>query len=286
MFDVFSVLSEVRSKKPLVHHITNWVTINDCAQVTRNAGALPVMAHAREEVEEMVSLAGALVLNIGTLTSELVESMVLAGQKANDLEIPVVLDAVGAGATKFRSKKSFELIDRVKFTVLKGNSSEIGTLAGAEALTRGVEAESVEGSLTELARALALERKCTVAVTGAEDIVSNGQRTVMIKNGHELMGRVVGTGCMASSLLGAFNAVEEDSLKASASALAAFGVAGELAAGKTSEPSKFKTELLDSLYGLKEEDLKKTRIEELTLGNVLTPQQGKDSNKAELEESG
>ncbi len=271
MFDVFSVLSEVRSRKPLVHHITNWVTVYDCAQVTRSAGALPVMAHAPEEVEEMVSLAGALVLNIGTLTSELVESMVLAGQKANDLSIPVVLDAVGAGATKFRSRECFELIDKVKFAVVKGNSSEVGTLAGAGALTRGVEAESVEGSLSELARELAVSKNCTVVVTGAEDIVSDGERTVVVRNGHELMGRVVGTGCMAASLLGAFNAVEGDSLKASACALAAFGVAGEIAATKANEPSKFKAELLDSLYVLREESLRKARIEEMNLDSDLNP---------------
>ncbi len=279
MIDVFSALKLVRLNKPLVHHITNWVSINDCAQATRSVGALPVMAHASEEVEEMVSLAGALVLNIGTLTSELVESMVLAGQKANDFGIPVILDAVGAGATQFRTKKCFELIDRVKLAVLKGNSSEIGTLAGAKALTRGVEAESVEGSLSELARKLATERDCTVVVTGAEDIVSNDRKTLAVKNGHELMGKVVGTGCMAASLLGAFNAVEEDSLKASACALAVFGLAGELAAEKASEPSKFKTELLDSLYSLGEEDLKKARIEELTIGSVL------ESKKLELEKS-
>ena len=263
MFEVYPLLEAVRAKKPLVHHLTNWVTIYDCAQITRATGALPVMAHAPEEVEEMVSLAGALVLNIGTLTNEFIESMLLAAQKANDLGIPVVLDAVGAGATQFRTKKSFELLDKVKFRAIKGNSSEIGTLAGVKALTRGVEAESVEGSLKDLAEKLANDRKCAAIVTGAEDIVSAGGKTVAVKNGHELMGKVVGTGCMAASVLGAFNAVEKDALKASACALAAFGIAGELAAAKTKEPMKFKSELMDALYAITEADLKKARIEEL-----------------------
>ena len=263
MFEVFPLLEKVRAKKPLVHHLTNWVTVYDCAQITRAVGALPVMAHAPEEVEEMVSLAGALVLNIGTLTTDFIESMVLAGKKANDLGIPVILDVVGAGATQLRTKKSFELLDKVKFRAIKGNSSEIGTLAGVKALTRGVEAESVEGSLKDLAEKLANQRKCAAIVTGAEDIISANGKTVAVKNGHELMGKVVGTGCMAASVLGAFNAVEEDALEASASALACFGVAGELAAMKAREPMKFKTELMDSLYSLSADDSKRAKIEEL-----------------------
>jgi len=263
LIDVYSVLSQVREKKPLVHHLTNWVTIYDCAQITRATGALPVMAHAPEEVEEMVSLAGALVLNIGTLTTEFIDSMVLAGRKANEKGIPVILDAVGAGATKFRTEKSLELMEKVRFAVIKGNSSEIGTLAGAKALTRGVEAESVEGSLKELAAKLAKERNCAVVITGPEDIVSNGEKTFGVKNGHKMMGKVVGTGCMAASVLGAFNAVETDSLKASVSALVAYEIAGEIAAQKTNKPMQFKLELMDSLALLKKEDLKKAKIQEL-----------------------
>jgi len=263
LIDVYSVLSQVHEKKPLVHHLTNWVTIYDCAQITRSAGALPVMAHAPEEVEEMVSLAGALVLNIGTLTTEFIDSMILAGKKANEKGIPVILDAVGAGATKLRTEKSIELLDKVKFTVIKGNSSEIGTLAGAKALTRGVEAESVEGSLKDLASKLASERNCTVVITGSEDIISNGEKTFGVKNGHEMMGKVVGTGCMAASVLGAFNAAESDPLKASVAALVAYGIAGEIAAGKTNKPMQFKSELMDAMSLLKKEDLQKAKIQEL-----------------------
>lgn len=263
MFDVFSVLERVRSQKPLVHHITNWVSIYDCAQITRASGALPVMAHAPEEVEEMVSLAGALVLNIGTLTNELIDSMVLAGRKANELNIPVVLDAVGAGATKLRTEKSLELLNKVQFRVVKGNASEIGTLAGVKALTRGVEAESVEGSIAELASKLSSERNCACVITGKEDIVSCAEKTIAVKNGHELMGQIVGTGCMTASLLGAFNAVERNSLKASASALACFGLAGEIASQHSTKPMQFKQELFDSLCSLSAKDLENARIEEL-----------------------
>jgi len=221
------------------------------------------MAHAPEEVEEMVSLAGALVLNIGTLSTELIDSMILAGRKANEKGIPVVLDAVGAGATRFRTEKSIELLEKVRFTVIKGNSSEIGTLAGARALTRGVEAESVEGSLKDLASKLASKKNCTVVITGPEDIISNGSKNFGVRNGHEMMGKVVGTGCMAASILGAFNAVESDSLKASVAALVAYGIAGEIAAQKTSKPMQFKSELMDSLSLLKKEDLQKAKIMEL-----------------------
>jgi len=263
LFDVFSVLNKVREKAPLVHHLTNWVTIFDCAQITRNTGALPVMAHDPEEVEEMVSLSGALVLNIGTLTSEFVEAMLLAGRKANNLGVPVVLDAVGVGATKMRTVKSRELLQGVKFTVIKGNASEIGTLAGTNTLTRGVEAGNVEGSLKDLATQLAREQNCTIVVTGVEDIVSNGTITVGVRNGHELMGKVVGTGCMAASVIGAFNAVELDALKASACALSAYGLAGEIAARKASEPMKFKAELMDALYSLKQVDCVNAKIEEI-----------------------
>lgn len=263
MFEVFELIEKVRLEKPLVHHITNWVTIYDCAQITRSTGALPVMAHAIEEVEEMVSLAGALVLNIGTLTPDLIESMKLAGKKANSQNIPVILDAVGAGATGFRTKKALELIKEIQFTAVKGNSSEIGALTGAKAFTKGVEAERVEGSLKEIAEKLAKKQDCAVVLTGAEDIVSGKEKTLAVKNGHELMGKVVGTGCMAASVLGAFNAVEGNSLKASACALAAFGIAGELAAEHSPKPMEFKHKMLDKLFSLNESDLRKARIEEL-----------------------
>ncbi|GAG58704.1 unnamed protein product [marine sediment metagenome] len=155
---ISETLRKIKEQRPLVHHITNWVTIYDCANIVRAIGALPVMAHAIEEVEQMTSISSALVLNIGTLTVDLAESMILAGKKANEKNIPVILDAVGAGATDLRTNKAAEILEKVKISVLKGNSSEIGTIAGAEAETKGVEAISVKGNLVEISKKLASKR--------------------------------------------------------------------------------------------------------------------------------
>jgi hydroxyethylthiazole kinase len=265
LIDSATLLEKVREKKPLVHHITNWVTIYDCANVVRAIGALPVMAHAIEESSEMQGIANALVLNIGTLTPQLVESMIAAAKKANELQHPVVLDAVGAGATKLRTEKAKEILEKVRVDILKGNKSEIAKLAGADVLTRGVEASTVEGNIIELAKRLALERKNIVVVTGAQDIVASAAgKNFLVKNGHPLMGKFVGTGCMAASLIGCFAAVEADYAKASAAALSCFGIAGELAAKKAKAPAAFKQQLFDELYNLKPAVVKKMqKISEL-----------------------
>lgn len=256
MIGSFELFLKMRLQKPLVHHITNWVTIYDCANVTRAFGALPVMAHAIEEVEEMAGIASALVLNIGTLTPDLVDSMILAGKKANLKGIPIVLDCVGVGATKLRDNEARRILNSIHVDIIKGNSSEIGKLAGADAQTRGVEAVSFEGNLAELAKKLALEQKATVVITGKEDIVSNGEKTFLIKNGHSMMGRIVGTGCMASSVIGAFCAVEKNHAFAAASALACFGICGELAAKKSRGPGSFKENFYDEIANLDEKAIR------------------------------
>ncbi|MFH1587698.1 MAG: hydroxyethylthiazole kinase [Candidatus Diapherotrites archaeon] len=258
MSEISSVLTKIRETKPLVHHITNWVTIYDCANITRAIGALPVMAHAKEEVEEMVSIASALVLNIGTLTPELVDSMILAGKRANEKGIPVILDVVGVGATKLRTNKAKELMEKVKIDILKGNFSEIGTLAGAEAETKGVEAISLKGDPKEIAKSLAKSSSSTVVMTGKEDIVSDGKKTFTVKNGHDMMGSIVGTGCMVASVIGAFAAVEKDYVKAAAYALSSFGIAGEIAAYGSTGPGSYKEKFYDAIY-----NLNKTQIDEM-----------------------
>ncbi|HZX44853.1 MAG TPA: hydroxyethylthiazole kinase [Candidatus Nanoarchaeia archaeon] len=249
------LLEKVRKQKPLVHHITNWVTIYDCANMTRAFGALPVMAHAKEEAADMVKIAGALVLNIGTLTTELIESMIIAGKAANQKGIPVVLDAVGVGATKMRDDKAAELLGAVHVDIIKGNGSEIARLAGESVQTKGVESTSVEGNLIEIAKKLATARKATVVITGAEDIITNGSETYLCKNGHKMMGSIVGTGCMAASIIGAFAAVEKDHTKAAAAALACFGIAGELAARNSNGPGSFKESFYDEAYNLNGNDI-------------------------------
>ncbi|MFH1225180.1 MAG: hydroxyethylthiazole kinase [Candidatus Diapherotrites archaeon] len=252
-FDAAAVLETLRAHKPLVHHITNWVTIYDCANAVRAIGALPVMAHAPEEAAEMSGISSALVLNIGTLTAELVDSMVLAGKAANKKNIPVVLDAVGAGATKMRTDKVLELLRTVRVSVLKGNAGEIATLAGASAEVRGVESAGVKGDIKTIACGLSGKQNCVVVVTGKEDMVfspSHSAHSYSILNGHEMMGNVVGTGCISASLIGCFAAVEPDAGKASAAALSCFGIAGELAAKKAGGPGTYLAALLDELSAL------------------------------------
>jgi len=230
-FDIPQILATLRGKKPLVHHITNWVTIYDCANATRAIGALPVMAHAPEEVEQMSGISSALVLNIGTLTPRLVDTMLLAGKSANAKGIPIVLDAVGAGATDLRTKKALELIEKLGIGIIKGNAGEIATLAGASAEVKGVESIGVEGNINEIAKKLSETSGAVVVVTGAQDIIADAKknRTYKILNGHERMGSVVGTGCVSASIIGSFAAVEPDLSRAAASALCCYGIAGELA---------------------------------------------------------
>ena len=253
----YNLLKKLRQEKPLVHHITNWVTIYDCANITRVAGALPVMAHSREEAADMSFIANALVLNIGTLTPALIESMKLAGKAANEKNIPIVLDAVGVGATKLRDDKAFELLNDVKIDIIKGNSSEIAKLAGEDVQTKGVEATKVEKDLIEIAKKLANGRNSTVVVTGEEDIITNGNEIYIVKNGHEMMGQFVGTGCMATSVIASFAAVEKDYAMAAASALVCFGIAGELAAKGSKGPGSYKENFYDEIYNLDEEKINK-----------------------------
>ncbi len=255
----FTLLERIRTQSPVVHHLTNWVTIYDCAQVVKVLGASPVMAHAPEEVEEMVRLASALVLNIGTLTVNMVESMKLAARAANARGIPVILDVCGAGATAFRDRKSFELLDEVRIDVIKGNASEMARISGAPVQTKGVDATPVALDLEEVGQNLALRRKCTVVITGPEDLVVDGSRRFAVKNGHPLMSRVVGTGCMAASVIGAFVAVEPDLAVAAAAGLICFNVAGELAAELSPGAGSFKVKLFDCLEGLDEVTLAERR---------------------------
>ena len=257
MSRIFDLLSKIRTEKPLIHHITNWVTIYDCANITRTTGALPVMAHAIEESAEMVSIASALVLNIGTLTPALVDSMLSAGKAANEKGIPVVMDAVGAGATRLRTESANRILQEVRIDIIKGNSAEVGILAGANAEVKGVESMGLEGDPVEIARALARERDATVVITGKQDISTDGKETYLVDNGHEMMGAIVGTGCMATSVIGCFAAVEKDHAFASAAGLVCFDIAGELAAKSESchGPGTFKSLFYDAMYNLNKDNI-------------------------------
>lgn len=250
-------LERVRQARPLVHNITNMVVMNDTANILLHIGASPVMAHAREEVEEMVSLAGALVLNIGTLTPDLVESMLVTGKKANQLGVPVILDPVGAGATRLRTESSLKILEAVQVTILRGNSAEIGVLAGYGAKVRGVDAVESGGEPGEIARSAARKFGLTTAITGQQDAISNGAKTVLVDNGHAMMGGLTGTGCMSTALTGAFAAVTADPVTAAAAALVAFGIAGETAAKRSLLPGSFKVALFDEVYRMTPARLRK-----------------------------
>ena len=251
MTDPGATLGEIRALRPLVHQITNFVVMNETANATLALGALPVMAHAREEVEEMAGLASALVLNIGTLSPHWVDAMALAGRTAADRGIPVVLDPVGAGATRYRTETAKRLLAEAGVTVLRGNPGEVATLVGLAAEVRGVESIEAGGAPAELARAAALSLGVVASVTGAVDYVSDGERTLSVANGHELLAAVTGTGCMSSALTGCFLAAKPEApLHAAAEALAAFGVAAEDAALEARGPGTFHAALYDALAAL------------------------------------
>ncbi|MFN2467402.1 MAG: hydroxyethylthiazole kinase [Gaiellaceae bacterium] len=241
----------LRESRPLVHQITNYVVMNETANATLALGALPVMAHAPQEVEEMAAVAGALVLNIGTLSEHWIEGMLLAGRTANAAGVPIVLDPVGAGATRYRTETARRLLDELEVAVVRGNAAEVATLAGRAAEIRGVESIGAAESGASLAQAAAQGLGVVAAVTGPVDHVSDGSRTIAVSNGHELLGTVTGTGCMATAVTGCFLAVRRDQpLAAAAEALVAFGVAGEDAAVGAKGPGSFHVALYDALHAL------------------------------------
>jgi hydroxyethylthiazole kinase len=260
-----ATLRAMREQKPLVHQITNYVVMNETANATLALGALPVMAHAGEEVEEMARIASSLVLNIGTLSEHWVEAMLLAGGTATARQIPVVLDPVGAGATEYRTATAHRILGIVDVTVLRGNAGEIATLVGAQAEVRGVESIGAGMEPAELARAAARSLGVIASVTGPVDHVSDGERVLAVSNGHALLATVTGTGCMSSAITGCFLAAKPgEPLEAAAEALAAFGVAAEDAARGAEGPGTFHARLYDGLYALDPDTLDwRVRIEEL-----------------------
>jgi len=249
-------LAAVREKKPLIHNITNYVVMNYTANALLAMGASPVMAHAHNEVEEMVSYAGALVLNIGTLTDDWIESMIIAGRKASEQKTPIILDPVGSGSTTLRTDSAKKIIEQTNIDVIRGNASEILSLRHKDSKTKGVDSiHSVEDA-TETAKILAGELKTILAITGPVDLVTNGDSALRVSNGHPLMGYVTGTGCTATVTIGAFLAIDENPVSATATALAFFGLAGEVAGEKASAPGSFMIEMVNALYSISPEQLK------------------------------
>jgi hydroxyethylthiazole kinase len=250
-------LKKVREKKPLVHSITNDVTMNYTANALLACGASAVMAHGEEEVEEMVSLSNALVLNLGTLTESRVDAMTKAGRVANTRRIPIVLDPVGAGATTLRTRSCQRLLQGLSIQVIRGNPSEILSLGRDELRSKGVDSlhrvdEAVEAAL-DLAKTYAL----TAAVTGKIDFVTDGSRACRVYNGHDMMAYMTGAGCAATVLIAAFLAAGSHPFEATAAALSYLGLAAEKAAATSDGPGTFQIQLLDALYRMEEEELKR-----------------------------
>jgi len=250
------LLERVRREQPLVHHVTNTVTAYEVASATLATGALPVMASAREEVEEVTDSASALVLNLGTLTPERVEAMRAAGRRANHRGIPVVLDPVGVGATQLRREAAGRLLGELRVTAVRGNLAEMAFLAGRRGVLRGVESWKADTPAEEVACGVAETYGAVAAVTGARDWVAYGNRLVAVDNGHPLLRRIPGAGCMATAVVGCFLAVADDVLVATAAALAYFGYAGELAARQAQGPASFRVCLLDQLATLTPAELR------------------------------
>jgi hydroxyethylthiazole kinase len=248
-------LSRIRQNKPLIHNITNYVVMNSSANVLLACGASPVMAHAENEVEELVACAAALVLNIGTLSDRWIAAMLKAGRRATELGKPIVLDPVGAGATSLRTATAQAILAATRVGVLRGNASEILALARQDAQTKGVDSVHSVAEAAEAASCLARELGTTLAITGPVDLVTDGSRTVTIIGGHPLMPYVTGTGCAASAIIGAFLAVDADPLSAAATGLAFFGIAGEKAGAAAKGPGSFMVHLLDALYNLTPEEV-------------------------------
>ena len=261
-----SLFANVRARSPLVHNITNYVTVNDCANMVLACGASPIMSDDQSEVEEITTICGGLNINIGTLNKRTIESMFLAGKRANALSHPAVLDPVGAGASKLRTETAQKLLEEVKFTVIRGNISEVKTLASGSGTTKGVDADASDKITEEtLDRAVAFVKSfaartgAVIAVTGAIDIVADGQRAFCIRNGHPMMSAVTGTGCQLSALTAAFCAANPDKpLEAAAAAVCAMGLAGEVAHSRLTKrdgSATYRNYIIDAIYNMTPEQL-------------------------------
>lgn len=261
---IWQDLLRLREEAPLVHNITNYVVMNTTANALLAVGASPVMAHALEEVEEMVDLARALVVNLGTLSPPWIEAMFVACRRAGERGLPIVLDPVGAGATRFRTESAQRLLRQTAATVIRGNPSEIRALCYAEQGTRGVDSRHGSEEALEAAQALAERHGCVVTVSGATDLIVSGGAIVRVANGHPWMPRVTGLGCTASALIGAFCAVNPDPARAAAHAMAVTGIAGEMAAEQARGPGSFQVHFLDALHLMGEDDIcRRLRMEGL-----------------------
>jgi hydroxyethylthiazole kinase len=249
-------IERIRAEAPLIHNITNYVVMNLTANALLALGASPVMAHAAEEVEDMAGLSAALVINIGTLSRPWIESMFKAAAAARRKRIPIVLDPVGAGATRLRTETARRILEEATPAIVRGNASEIRALHSAEQATKGVDSRYTSDAALDAARELSGRFGCVISISGPVDLIVDGESVVRVANGHALMPRVTGLGCTASAITGAFAAVNPSAGAAAAHAMAVMGIAGEMAAEGARGPASFEMNFLDALHGLEEEDVR------------------------------
>lgn len=263
-----NMLENVRKKNPLIHNITNYVTVNDCANIVLACGASPIMADDKKEAADITEICAGLNINIGTLNTRTIDSMLIAGKRANDLNHPIVLDPVGAGASKLRTDTAMRLLKEVKFSVIRGNISEIKTLASGSGTTKGVDADVAdkvtEDNLDEavvFAKAFAGKTGAVIAITGAVDIVADSKKAYCIRNGHSMMSSITGTGCQLSAMTAAFvTANPECPLEAAAAAVCTMGYAGEVAHSRLTEMdgnATYRNYIIDAVYNMTPEMLGK-----------------------------
>lgn len=253
--DIWDSIEKIRKQAPLVHNITNYVVMNSTANALLAIGASPVMAHATEEVEEMAGIAGALVINIGTLSSHWIEAMFAAAAKAGERQIPIVFDPVGAGATALRTDTARRFIETCSPDIIRGNASEIMALQAADIQTKGVDSSAASSDALEIGRSVNAASGSVVCISGETDYVIAGEAVIRIRNGHSMMQRVTGMGCTATALCGAFAAVEPDAVRATAHAMAVMGIAGEMAVERAEGPASLQNGFIDILYCMKESDI-------------------------------
>lgn len=257
--NITKAYQNVKTIKPLVHHITNYVTANDCANTVLAIGGRPVMADAIEEVAAMVAMASALVINLGTLKSHSLDAMLVAGKKANELNIPIILDPVGVGATPFRTRVAKKLLKELKFACIKGNASEILNLFGYDVTIKGVDAlENFQYDLKSVAIDNAKTHRTVVCITGKIDIISDGIRSFEVMNGHKRLSHITGTGCMTTSIIATFIASKLGVLPACIIGISLMGIAGECAnntLGDKEGLASFKIAMMDFLSTLDPETL-------------------------------
>ena len=255
---IWDNIQKVKTASPLVHNITNYVVMNSSANALLAAGASPVMAHSEDEVKDMVKIANALVINIGTLSEKWINAMKIALKEANILNKPVVFDPVGAGATPYRTETVRELLQTGSMSIIRGNASEIIAMLSAEHKTKGVDSTQTAENAVESAKILNKKHKSVISISGETDYIISENSIARIYNGHELMPVITGMGCTATALTGAFAAVSDDFSEAAISGMALMGVAGELAASLSDGPGSLQVHFYDKLYSLTREEFLKT----------------------------